>query len=346
MRPYLHHPPFISLYLAAVFAATGQDTPRVARTAVAALHVVAFLVFLRMAAMFFGNDFWPRLWAAFVFAVVPMSAFFGKMPNHEVPGLLTLELGVLASLCVGSRHGPRRGMLIPLFLSWFLVPLTSWHATLSAIVFIFCYGTMMRCDGRMAFLVVACSGLLTSLVLVLLQLLWANHWQSLSSQHVALSHWLAAPEGKRYVAFWMESILQGARQGRRFYGDIPWILSVAWVVWLGVRAVRRKQLEALEYSVLFLGVGSLLYCAVFARAIRIHAYQQFYFIPFVALSSAIVVSRLHGRLRRVGEAWAVLFVVALGIATLAYSVTRLQRLYREPGAYAVKASRDIEQQFY
>lgn len=102
--PYLHHPPFISLYLATVFKISGVDTPLAARMGVALLHIAAFLVFLRIARMILGNGALTFLWAAFVFATVPMSVFFGKMPNHEVPGLLFFELGVFFSLCL-ARDG-------------------------------------------------------------------------------------------------------------------------------------------------------------------------------------------------------------------------------------------------
>jgi hypothetical protein len=346
MSPYLHHPPFVSLFLAAVFAGTGLDTPLVARSAVAVLHIVAFLVFLRIANMMLRDDILSKEWSAFVFAIVPMSTFFGKMPNHEVPGLLFFEVGVLVSLCATSRGALRRGNLGLLFLAWFLVPFTSWHASLSALAFVLCFGATMRRDIRLPFLLVACSALVVSLVLVVLQLLWANDWQSLPSQHTSLSHWLAAPDGKGYLRFWVENIECGAKHGRRFYSNIPWLLSIGWVLWLGIRAIKRRPPVAIEYGVLFLGAGSLLYCVVFARAIRIHAYQQFYFIPFVALSSALVVSRLYNRVLRFGRSWAILLVVVLGVGTVGYSLKYLYRLYREPGDYAVKASRSIEQQCY
>ena len=58
LKPYLHHPPFISLYLAATFALTGQDTPLVARGSVALLHLLSLLVFIRLAVLIGCQQVW------------------------------------------------------------------------------------------------------------------------------------------------------------------------------------------------------------------------------------------------------------------------------------------------
>jgi len=346
MRPYLHHPPFISLYLAAVFAGTGLDTPLVARTAIAVLHVLSFLVFLRIAKVILGNDLLPRLWSAFIFAIVPMSVFFGKMPNHEVPGLLFFQLGVLVSLSGVTRNKYSRGNLVVLFLAWLLVPIASWHAALSGLVFVLCFCFVVRRHNRKAFLLTSCSALVGSLLIVIVHLLWANQWQVLTSQHTSFFYWLTVPEGENRIAFWAQSLAHAAKHSRRFYADIPWLLSIAWMIWLGVLTIKRRRPRSTELTVLFMGAGSILYCTVFAPAVSSHAYQQFYLLPFIALSSALGLSELYGRVALRRKALAVLLVVLLSLATLRSASRRLYRLYREPGAYAVAASRAIETQFY
>jgi len=344
--PYLHHPPFISLYLATAFKISGVDTPLVARTSIAFMHIIAFLVFLRIASMIIGNGTLPILWAAFVFATVPMSVFFGKMPNHEVPGLLFLELGVLFSLCLVQHVTPSFRWLAPMFFAWLIVPLVSWHATLCGLAFILTFSATMVAETRRLFLLVSCTALLGALAFAVIQLLWANNWHLFPSQQTSLQHWLVVPAGENRIAFLIQSFTKIAKHGRKFYADIPWALSVGWTVLAGIKLIKRQPLSRPDVTVLSLGIGSIIYCVVFSHAVRIHAYQQFYMLPFIAISSALVISHLYDRLLRYRKSTAIALVMILTVITAISSAYRLSRLYGKNGSYAVQASQAIEKQFY
>ena len=346
LRPYLHHPPFIGLYLASVFKITGSSSPVTARVAVAGLHAMALLLFLSIGKRLLHGLSLSNAWALLVFAIAPMSVFFGKMPNHEVPGLLFLELGIWLSLRfaqAGSRSLPWR---LAVFFAWLCVPFTSWHATLCGFAFVCIFATTMPPEQRRTFLWVSCSALLGALFLVFAQLLWANGWQLLPSQKVSTAHWLQAPKDTSWFSFQCDSLQMAAKHGRRFYADIPWALSLVWVAWTAIDAIRRRAPLQREIIVLALFTGPLLYCLLFARAVSIHAYQQFYFLPFVAVASALVVSRLYAGLQKRRKAVAVLLVVILAVLTVRSSLRRLRSVYREPAPYAVEATRSINAQFY
>ncbi len=75
--PYLHHPPFPGLVLAAAFVVTGVDAPWVARTTFALLHLISFLLIARLACQIpaVRRNMLLFAYVLSVVAVVPMSAF-------------------------------------------------------------------------------------------------------------------------------------------------------------------------------------------------------------------------------------------------------------------------------
>jgi len=346
-QPYLHHPPFIGLYLASVFRVTGLDTPPVARASVAVLHILSVLVFAGIARRLFAGAVLPVLWAVAVHALVPMSAFFGKMPNHEVPGLLFFNLGVYFSLCVAQGGDHRRRYLAAVAGAWFLVPFTSWHAALCGFAFVLIAPAFGERGQRNGSRLVSGGAILVALALVVLQLLWAGNWQILSSQQSSLQHWVTAQPGQSAASAWAGNLLEAVRTGRRFYANAPWVLAAGWSVWLAVRALRRNgNVSRTEMSVLAVGAGSLLYSLLFPRAVQTHAYQLFYFLPYVALSSALAISHLHDLLQPRHRSVAILLVTVAAIIGSLSTVRLLHRLYREPAPYAVKTSRDLAEQCY
>ena len=60
LKPYLHHPPLLGLYLAGVFKLAGSDTRAVARTAMMAVHFCSFLVFALLVSQVFPASDWAR----------------------------------------------------------------------------------------------------------------------------------------------------------------------------------------------------------------------------------------------------------------------------------------------
>lgn len=345
LKPYLHHPPFIGLYLAGFFQLTQASTPFCARLAVGVLHVLSFFVFILIARWFFGKASLATFWAIFVYACVPMSVFFGKMPNHEVPGLLFLLIGIYASLRATAGPAPDGGWLAASLVSWLLVCFTSWHAALCALIFVILVSTTRESRGRRVYLPASCAVIFLGLLLVGLQILWANHWALHPSQSQSLTHWFSTSADKSWARDYFGNLGHAATHGRRFFAVIPWALCIVWITGVSARALRRDKVADPEILTVALGLGSLLYCICFARAVRIHAYQQFYLLPFVAVSSAWVVSEMHARFSQGGRVRAALFVLVLAVLTVGFSARRLSRIYGKPDAYAVKTTREITEQF-
>jgi hypothetical protein len=131
------------------------------------------------------------------------------------------------------------------------------------------------------------------------------------------------------------------------YAQLPALLSIAWLLILVNDCVRgRRDPGVLERNLIGLGLGSILYYILFPRAVSFHAYQGFYVIPFVALTSSLALQRLL-ELRfvtaraRLGKS---LPAILLGL-TCVLGVTSTVLMYRKPSPRVVQVVRDLEIQY-
>ena len=81
-RFYTHHPPGISLTIAASFALLGEA--EWSARLVAILFTLGATALLYLVARELAGP-WVGFFAALVFVVQPMVAFYGRMPDHEAP---------------------------------------------------------------------------------------------------------------------------------------------------------------------------------------------------------------------------------------------------------------------
>lgn len=340
--PYLHHPPLPGLLLAGVFGLTGNDSPVVARATFAFMHVLTFLVIAFLAHQLWGREAHDLLYACVlaIVAVVPMSNFYGKMPNHEVPGLLFFIAGVAVWGFLENAEARWRTALAMLF--WALALFASWHAAFCIVAWL-----LMRWDRENRWRTpLTLLAVLFVFGLILLQLLWASGWQLGSSQSESLGHWSFFASGSSLMDA-ISSLQHALGVGIGRYAYLPAVLAIVWVGWvIKDRFWSHKPLSMQQRSLLGLCLGSVAYAVLFPRAVRNHAYQGFYLIPFVALAASVVIDRCcgcrpSGKQPRRGPLVGLvllLLIVVLGVATTAH-------MYRKASSHAVKAAADIQAQY-
>jgi hypothetical protein len=340
--PYLHHPPLPGLILAAAFWVTGEQSPGVARLTFALLHLVTFGILASLAAQAWdpARQRLAFAWVLAVAAVAPMSAYYGKMPNHEVPGLLFFLLGVRLW---GVRSPPATGRSVALAgLAWTGAAFASWHAVLCVLGWL----AMQWGMARRRHVVAALLWVAASVTAVLLQLLWAGGWKLLDSQSGSASYWFAGSDGSSLAAR-LGFLNHALGIGINRFAQFPALLCIGWLLAVGYDAVRGRRLPAAaERSLIGLGLGSIVYYLLFPRAVSFHAYQGFYVIPFVALTSALALERLRlapfvgarPRLQRV------LPGILLGL-TCVIGVAATLQLYRAPSPRVIEAVRTLERQY-
>ncbi len=339
--PYLHHPPLPGLVLAAAFSVTGSDSPFMARLVFALLHGLTFVIIAGLARQLWdsGRNLLLYAYALAVAAVVPMSTFYGKMPNHEVPGLLFLIAGVTAW---GFRANPNSSWRVMLALAcWMLALFASWHAAFCIVAWL-----LLRWDREHRLrMTVSLAFILLTAGLAGLHLFWASHWQGIPSQAESIGHWSFCGSGASLAA--SASALQhavGIGIGR--YAYLPAVLAILWIVFLVKDRVSGHQpLSVQDRGLLGLCAGSVVYAVVFPHAVGNHAYQGFYLIPFVALASSLAIKRLcrYGTGRAFGTGrWMPLLLLAL---TCTLGVGMTLRMYAKVSPGAVKAAAAITGQY-
>lgn len=340
--PYLHHPPLPGLMLAAVFKATGSDAPGTARLTFALLHLLTFALIARLALRLWNPAREGVLfsWVVAVAATAPMSSYYGKMPNHEVPGLLFFLLGVTAWGLPPGSSSPRRAVLA--CAAWTLAVFSSWHAVLCVLGWL----AVQPGDPQRRVRPLAILWVVVATLAVATQLLWAGNWSLLETQTRSAGYWFAGSDGASLGAR-LGFLSHALGIGLNRFAQFPALLSLAWLLLLAVDCVRERRRPAgMERALLGLGLGSMVYYLLFPRAVSFHAYQGFYVIPFVALTSALALQRLRQApfLAAHPRVAAALPAVVLGL-TCVVGVGATLRMYRAPSPGVLETVGTLERQY-
>ncbi len=330
-RVYAHHPPAPGLTLAAVYWLTGRDGPAVTRATAIVFHVLATWLFYGFARRVFKRDR-EVLLSTLLFIVVPESAFFGRMMNHEV---LVLPAAIL--LVRGYWESIRDGWSTPRWVAAVLVGAT-W-AALSGWAGFFTIGA---CAAHAGWTLRVQQKRRALRALVLLSVTGV----ALFALDVAQAIWALGGD----VAY-LRDIL-GTRMGSgNSYGLGSWLGRVVELHWryfgltslfavtaLGYRGFRALRLDgatdpAVDVGLLFLLAGAA-YIAIFNVNAQQHDYWQFLLLPASAIALTLTYRWILEGLgdgRRRGAWLALLIFVTCDISATA--VYTLQERHLRTEAY-------------
>ncbi len=333
--PYGHHPPGIALLLAGAFSLAGSAEPAVARGVVALFHLGSLLCAAWLLRRLFPRG--PALAGTLAFAILPMGAYFGRMVNYESPCLL----GVLLQLTGFAMHretGERRGLallaagiVVSGFFDW---PAFFFAAAIGLVAAV----DALRGDaGARGTFFVAAGVSVAVLGLDLLHLAWAAGGSLETLTSVAGSSAQGVTPLTRPWKFFAGQ-LDSYRRYFSHSGVAASFLAAALV--LAPRAGLSRQLLAgaaggLRRRLLVVSGGAAT-AYVFAAPswASIHPYWKFYFLPFVALSVALLFAALGRFPRRAAVLAGVLVVVEMA----ASSAYMLRLRHTREGAYAIEAT--------
>lgn len=343
LRPYLHHPPFVALWLAGWFKLTNVDTPAMVRACMGLMHFASFILFGVLSSMVIRNRI-GRFFAVSVFALVPMGLFCGRMANHQVPGLLFFLLGVTASVwgCC-YKTGRMRTWRWQTFLAigWMGVSFSSWHALIATISFSIGFWFIIR--GRpdeRAFLRTASASLTVGIALVLLQLTVAKQCSGFGDNISEAVGWMGAKGN--IVLTTIDNLKAGFVRGVDNYTPLPWYLFWAVSIYAIWKLFMLRQLSEGEKLILALAAGNMVYGIFFSKALVTHIYQVFYFLPALGLACGSFFAWVDIQFGRVGKWRKYTLLICFSIITFYMSYERLMELYRVPGGYARSQTQKIE----
>ncbi len=342
---YGAHPPGTALALAGAFWLTGSDTPAVARLVAIAFHLgsIALMIVLLCHVL----DPLTALIGGALMATLPMGAFFGRMVNYEALCLFAILMQLLGYV-LWSRTGSRRGLAL-IAAGIVVGGLVDWPAfffagamTIAAAVT--CARRRPVEIGPVALLAAATGGMAV-----------------LDVAHL----WSVAPAGARSLRL-VEKLSSGPTLGgsgaldplgflvgqleiaRRYYTDAGLISAV---VVAAALLVRRRPIAArlfiasdpalLQRLLLITGGAAVAYVLVAPGWARIHAYWQFYALPYVVLAMLLVGHGLFRLGRERGEIWPRALLAALVVDAAVGSATTLHYRHTTPSAHTVRQVSDL-----
>lgn len=330
---YANHPPGPGLVLAAAYFVTGSDGPFVTRGTAVVFHLLSGVLFLGLARRIFPR---PReaLLATLLFVLLPESAFFGRMLNHEVlvlPAALLIVRGYWEYLEGGARAGrwlaaSACGSVWAALAGWagfFVVAACVLHAAWEL-------GVRRNARARRPLLLLAAAGALL-FAADLAHLAWVQeggpgHLRELAAARIGVA-------GERGIAGWAARI---AELHWRYFG-LTSLAALGMLAWRAGRALRVSDRHpALEVGLIWLAAGAG-YVVCFSLSAAAHDYWQFLLLPASAIGIVLVVEQLTTRMARARRPAVLRAVAAAAVVEILVtsSVTLTQR-HLSPEAYCIE----------
>jgi len=334
---YPNHPPGPGLILAVFYGLTGHDGPVVTRAVAIGFHVLGTWLFYGLARRVLKQR-WEVILALLLYVVLPESAFFGRMLNHEILVLPAAILLVRAYWESVAGDWPRSRWMTAMGLAAAWAACSGWAGffAIGACALHSAWEAFVRRNPRATppfILLTAAGGMLFAGTIA--------HLLSVRGGDVAHLRTLMASrmgtgEGGRHLA-WLGRIIE---LHWRYFG----LASAAGLAAMVYRAFRWKAAPrdpAQEVGLIFLLAGGG-YVAAFLFNATKHDYWQFLLLPASALGVALLVRGVRAAtslparrsLRRV-----LLGLVIFDIA-LATAVTLVQRHVKKEG-YCIRIVQEL-----
>lgn len=339
---YPNHPPGPGLALAVTYGLTGRDGPLATRLTAIAFHLAGTWLFYLLALRVLRRP-WEVLLSLLLYAVLPESAFFGRMMNHEVmvlPSVLLLVLGAWEAM----RGTWRTRRWLPAILVGAAGAILSGWAGVFGVGACALYAAHerfvrgnVRAGAPLAVLTAAGAAMTAA---VLAHLMWSTGTGAayLAGLFASRSGGLLEPD-------------LPARAGRlielhwRYFG----VTSLIGLIAMAYRVARARggpRDPADDIGAVFLIAGAG-YVGAFSLNATRHDYWQFLLLPASVLGIVLAVRWLTARMRAPGArrtaARVLLALVALDIA--ATSAITLVRRHTKGEAYCIEVAARFERDY-
>ncbi len=341
--PYGHHPPGVALLVAAAFAITGSDAPAVARSVAIAFHLGSVILLLALLRRVLASR--EALFGMLLFAVLPMSAYFGRMVGYEPFGLFAVLL-MLNGWVRNRQDGGRSGLGL-LAAGIVLGGLIDW----APFFFVAALGVVEVGDlfrgataSRRA-LVTLVSAATGVLVLDLLHLAMAQHGALASLGAILVQGAAPGRPGLSPLDF-----VLGQIEGLRRYfthSGLASVLLVAAALFSPRGRLSSSLIPADPILVRLLsasGGAAAAYVLAAPRWAEVHAYWKFYALPFVVLAMTLVARAIVSGMARRRPLFLALAVLA-SAEILVTSAYILHLRHTRVGEYAVTETARLRRDF-
>ena len=339
---YGHHPPVVALLVASAFSLTGSQAPWAARSVSILFHLGSLLLLASLLQRHLSRGY--ALFGLFLFAILPMSAYFGRQVGYEpiclFAVLLELE-GFSRLLESGFRRGLGLllgGLVFGALVDW---PAFFFAGSIAAVAALRAF----RGDAGAARAALATAATAAAMFAFdVAHLAWANHGSLDRFLEVLPGHAASPGLGWRFLGGQLENY----RRYLTLAGLDASILTAAALA-LPATALSGRFFPPPRGGPL----RSLLAAQAAAPAVYVlvaplwaarHAFWQFYFLPFTVFSLVLALRFL----RETSGRWRVparIAAVAFGLELVATTGYTLYRRHTEPGRYAVAETAWLRSRF-
>jgi len=336
---YGHHPPATALIVAGAFALTGSDTPWVARMVAILFHMGTLALVIGLFTQFFTRG--QALIGGFFMATLPMSSYFGRMVNYE-PLCLFAVLIQLTGYISFKKNNSRTGLKWLCF-GIFLGGMIDWAAFFfaAAIIMVETIDVLTRRSESIVPLVVILSCTSATFLLVLVHLWYAGHGSLTALRSVLLAH---GPTGARELTA-TEFVFSQLQYFRRYFTHTGLLAAMVLLFCLlfprnalSIRILDVREPGLVKRLLVITGAAALAYILAAPGWAKVHAYWQFYFLPFVVVSMLLcwrfLCRMVPKRLPLVGLLLQTSFLMDVTLS----SAYMLYKRHTTAGCYAIRAT--------
>jgi len=328
---YVHHPP-ATTYLLALFFGIFGESEWAGRLLFALCAIGSALLVFLIGKLYLGR--FEAFACALVFSLLPGIGYFGRMINHESPGLFFALLAFLF-YCKFLKTRSRRAIIL-LYASTVLGLLTSWQDYLLPFAIAFHYFVWGKRPGESRWKIIPLPVLTFTVFIALLgyslALVGDGSGSAIGGPISAIFMLrigsVAGPD--KYFTF-VEFLGRELAALDNLFTPIVTYAAVAWLLIVVVERARgRRQREHFDWLLLcFLAYG-VLYLLVFKQQAYHHDYLLYYTAPVFAYASVLATRHLIG-ICLAPKLWVkVVAVVLLSYLFLATGLPRFVELHSNP----------------
>ena len=332
LKPYGRHPPALGLLLAAWFALWRTSNPLAARVLPALFHLLSAALVLGLIRQDYPRT--PAILACLALAVVPMSSFFGKLVNFE-PVVLPFFILVVTTYWRWAENPGIGSPFLPLAIGA-VAALLDWMILLALLTIVADAGWRFLQDQGRRFVWFSLLGSFVGLAAFAGILAWLATGPA--GLH-ALAHGTTVrthlKEGWT-TARWTRALI---RYNHWYFTRPLHYASLVMPLLLMDEVRRLGRLSDRTRLIALFGSAGLLPVLFFPGGSYVHAYWQFYLLPYAVLSFAYVLDAASHHLRPRLWRWVSLGV---GVWLLAESAYILITLYETPDVFVSKTLAEWE----
>lgn len=284
---YTSHPP-LNVWLPAILTKFFGYNELAIRYGFAAVTMLSAAAMYVIARRLYGERI--AFWATLFYVVTPFVAYFGRMPGHDLLGMLAALL--YTAVIINWLRKPTQVRFIALIALTWLAVWTAWPA----VFFIAVIGIVAMWQGKAyhkkRVVILGISTILAFVtLLVFYQLQWDGSLERLLDKYEYRTSNVSGRQGSEPFTI-IEYIMQNV--GHVIYLGTPGLLALS--VW-GIFILRKRGGNHAILIGLF--IAGLLYQLAFRNASFIHSYYKVFLVPAMALSAAfVVVYSRRGRWKR------------------------------------------------